>query len=144
MDKKKIINIIEILFWIVAVILIVIVIKTIVIPKMDLKREEDIKENGRIFLERVLAKYDITKKAQYDIKKSVLDIIDDLNEERVNPYGKKNLPYVLNEECKGCITINIDEGTNSIVATGYDSKNNILTRSVINPPSYVSYEKPVK
>lgn len=144
MDKKKIINITEICLWILAVILIIIFINIKFMPKINSQKDKTIRQNGRIFIESVLADYDITKKSQYDIRRNVLGVIDRLNKERVNPYNKKNSPYVIDEECPGCLTINIDEGTRSIIMTGYDKKHNILTRAVINPPSYVSYEKPEK
>ena len=142
MDKKKIINIIEICFWLLAVVLLIIFLYIKFAPASELKKENVIKENGRIFLQEVINDYEITKKSQYDIEKNIQGVIKKLNKERTNPYDKKQNPYVIDEECLGCITINIDEGVGNVVMTGYDKRKHILTRSVIKPPSYVTYEKP--
>ena len=40
-----------------------------------------------------------------------------------------------------CCMVEYDKKTNTIIVTGFDSSQEILTRTVITPPSFVTYER---
>ncbi len=74
-----------------------------------------------------------------EIKKSDLKKISDKLIEEMNNAGQKPLYSEL--KCPLCCSVEFDEKTNTIIVTGYDNAVEVLTRTVVNPPSFVTYER---
>ncbi len=68
-------------------------------------------------------------------------ITNELNETTVNPYNKKAPAYTFEKECKGCRSVEYDDNLTMIILTVYDKNGNLTARTVIKPPSFVTYNK---
>ena len=130
------------------VIAIVLIFLTIYLyPKATLLKEQ--KEYGRLqtnaamMTSKVLAEFsDNTKKhVPSEIAKS---LTEELNKLVKNPIEKKNPAYSVNNECLGCVVLTADDKVKSIVLTAKDRNNELIARTVIQPPSFVTFNKDIK
>lgn len=115
-----------------------------IIPKITLSYEQKcygrIQTNAAMMTSKILAEFsDNTKKAiPSEVSKK---LTDEMNKLVKNPINKKNPAYSVNEECEGCIVLSSDDKVKSIVLTAKDKENKLITRTVIQPPSYVTFNK---
>ena len=68
-------------------------------------------------------------------------ISDELNETTINPYDKKAKAYTFDMECKGCNAVEYDDKLTMIILTTYNKKGDLIARTVIKPPSFVTFDK---
>lgn len=68
-------------------------------------------------------------------------IADELNQNIKNPIDKKRGVFVMDGPCPGCINVEPDNSMESVIITGYDRNLKIFVRTVIKPPSFVSYTR---
>jgi len=115
-----------------------------IVPKMMLSYEQKcygrIQTNAAMMTSKVLAEFsDNTKKAvPSEVSKS---LSEEMNKLVKNPINKKNVAYSVNEECEGCVVLTPDDKVRSIVLTAKDTENKLIVRTVIQPPSYVTFNK---
>jgi len=112
-------------------------------PKVVLNNEQKVntalKTSAAVYTKLVIEKFSADK--SLNVKSAADDISNQLNETYKNPLNKKNGIFTLGTECPGCINVYVDETMNSIIITGYDKNMKTVVRTVIKPPSFVTYER---
>lgn len=110
--------------------------------KADMRKASKTQTNAAIFVSKALSEFSTNKK----IKASVVSakLVEELNAVNKNAFTKKNPAYSLDEICSGCVIIEADDKINSITVSAYDKEGALLTRTLIQPPSFVTYTKDLK
>ena len=109
------------------------------IDKQEVMAAAKIKADNQVFVSKSLEEFEHDKKAKpSEIAKK---ISDELNTITVNPYDKKSEAYTFEKDCKGCNTVEFDDSLEMIILTTYDKKGELIARTVIKPPSFVTYNK---
>ena len=98
-----------------------------------------IKSDNAIFITKTLEAFSQDDK----IKPSEVaqKVTDEMNETAKNPYDKKAQAFTFEVGCKGCNSVEYDDDLSMIILTTYDKKGDLTARTVIRPPSYVTYYK---
>ena len=115
-----------------------------VIPKITLSLEQKqygrIQTNAAMMTSKILAEFsdNNNKKTPTEISNM---IADEMNKLVKNPIDKKNPAYSVNTECRGCIVVTPDDKVKSVILTAKDSDGKLITRTVIQPPSYVTFNE---
>ncbi len=136
MKKVTIIEIAVLIIFIIAVI--------IFLAPYFIKEKQDmiisrIKASNAIFISKTIEEFAKDKNAKpSDISKKVIDI---LNETEKNPYGTKDAFYVAYKDCTGCTKVESDDNLRMVIITTFNKEGELVARTVINPPSYVTYYK---
>ncbi len=105
----------------------------------DERKIAGINANAAIFTSKSLAEFsrDKDQKASVVAKKT----LDELNTVSKNPYDRKLPAYVSGNVFCGSVSIESDDKLQTITVTGYGRDNVIIVRTVIKPPSFVTYKK---
>lgn len=105
----------------------------------DERKIAKINANAAIFTSKSLAEFSRGKdqKASVVAKKTM----DELNTVSKNPYDRKLPAYVSGNVFCGSVSIESDDKLQTITVTGYGRDNVIIVRTVIKPPSFVTYKK---
>lgn len=105
----------------------------------DERKIAGINANAAIFTSKSLAEFsrDKDQKASIVAKKT----LDELNTVSKNPYDRKLPAYVSGNVFCGSVSIESDDKLQTITVTGYGRDNVIIVRTVIKPPSFVTYKK---
>ena len=110
--------------------------------KKELRLVAKAKADNAIFTSKVVEEFAQNKNAlPSQIAKKVAD---ELNQNIVNAYNKENKAYTFEKGCKGCNFISYDDNIKTIIVETYDNDNTFLARTVIVPPSFVTYAKEVQ
>lgn len=107
--------------------------------KQEVMKAAKIKADNAIFTSKALEEFAKDK----NIKSSDVAqrITDELNLTSVNPYNKKAQAYTFDLNCKGCNSVEYDDALSMIILTTYNKKGELIARTVIKPPSFVTYTK---
>lgn len=115
-----------------------------VVPQIMLSTEK--KQYGRLqtnvamMTSKILAEFSDNKN-----KKQASEIANNLagemNKLVKNPIDRKNAAYSINDECLGCVVLIPDDKIKTIVLTAKDKTGELIARTVIKPPSYVTFNK---
>ena len=91
------------------------------------------------FTSKALANFNEEK----DKKASIVakETLEELNTLDKNPFDKKLPAYVFEKPQTGSILVESDDKIQTITLTGFGRENVILVRTVIKPPSFVTYQK---
>lgn len=96
-------------------------------------------ENAQIFTKKALDNFNSNKNEKAStVAKNVME---QLNEVAKNPYNKKLSAFTNEKAQKGQIEISTDDTTQTITLTALDVQGKILIRTLIKPPSFVTYTK---
>lgn len=106
-----------------------------IISAQDSKNNKRITATCRAFSEMVLKETDGFKPTK-TLKKPDLEIISKNVQKEFATSAK-----IGEEKCPLCIQVKFDLKTNTLIVTGYDKTLEVVTRTVINPPSFVRYER---
>jgi len=106
---------------------------------LENKKYAQMQTNAGIFTSKALSEFSSNPK----LKPSVISkkLAEELNAVNKNPLSKKEPAYSINEKCKGCVVIIPDDKLNSIAIEAYSNEDAILARTVIQPPSFVTYTR---
>ena len=66
------------------------------------------------------------------------------NETCKNPFTRSESAFTIDKKCTGCVSVSYDGDTESVTVTGYGKNLDILCRTIVKPPSYVTYEREEK
>ncbi len=131
-------------FEIFVAILLVICVALYVSPnfliKLENRKNAQIQTNVSIFASKALSEFSLTNqklKATAISKK----LVEELNAVNKNPYNKKLPAYTINEKCNGCVIITPDDKLNSITIEAFTVDNILLARTILQPPSFVTYTR---
>ena len=98
-----------------------------------------IKADNAVFTSKALEEFSSNK----DIKSSDVaqKVLDELNVTTENPYNKKEKAFTFDTGCKGCNNVEYNDELKMIILTTYNKKGELIARTVIKPPSFVTYNK---
>lgn len=133
------------LFEIFVLFLLLICVALYISPNFLIKAENrkyaQIQTNAAIFTSKALSEFSANPK----MKASVISnkLVEELNAVNKNPFSKKQPAYCVLAicECEGCVKINPDDKTNSITVEANTKDSILLIRTVIQPPSFVTYTR---
>lgn len=117
------------------------------VPKITLSLEQKhygrVQTNAAMMTSKILSYFSDTKeeKLPSEIAKS---IAEEMNKVVKNPINKENPAYSIMNECDGCVVVRPDDKVKNIVLTAKDKEGKLLTRTVIQPPSYVTFNRDSK
>lgn len=121
----------------IAVVLAVIYFYPRVVALQEKQQNAKVVANCKIFSDKILERAQLEsadKKKFLKAKKPDLKKIStELMEELGDSYTDTKAPL--------CCMVEYDKKTNTIVITGFDASKDVLTRTVVNPPSFVTYER---
>ena len=113
------------------------------IPKIlkdfEIKANNVVKNNCKTIVQDLISIKD-TKMLNPKAK----EYVEKYNEIYKNPITNKESAFTTDKKCIGCVSVDYDEGTKSLNVTGYDKNFEILCRTIVKPPSYVTYEREEK
>ncbi len=137
--NKKTIIIAEITFVVFAIIILAAYYIPQIIAKQKANLSSKIKENNQVFISKALEEFSNSK----DLKPSEIakKVSDELNSVTVNPFNKKKEAYTFEKDCKSCGSVEFDDELNMIILTTYNQQGELVARTVIKPPSFVTYNK---
>lgn len=132
-------------FEIFILILLVICIGLYISPNFLIKAENRknalVQTNASIFTSKALSEFSTNSK----VKASVVSkkLTEELNAVNKNPFSKKAPAYCIIDKCEheGSVKISPDDKINSITVEAYTNDNILLVRTVIQPPSFVTYTR---
>jgi len=135
------ITLFEIFVLILLVFCVVLYISPNFIIKAENRKHAQVQANAAIFTSKALSEFSSNPK----LKASVIanKLIEELNAVNKNPFAKKEPAYCVLAKCQcdGCVKINPDDNMNSITIEAYTKDNILLVRTVIQPPSFVTYTR---
>lgn len=105
------------------------------------RKNAQIQTNAGVFTSKALSEFSDNTKKDKKASKVAEKLVEELNQVNKNPYFKKQKAYVINKKCIGCVTIIPDDKLNSIAVEGYTTDNIVLVRTLIQPPSFVTYTR---
>lgn len=107
----------------------------------DEKRHDAVlRVSAASYTSKVLDKF-ATAGKKANINEIAQDVVDELNTLSKNPIDKKKEAFVTTKPCPGCIVVQSDTAMQSIIITGYDKNLKIVVRTVVKPPSFVTYTR---
>ncbi len=107
--------------------------------KKEAKKIEKINEVTSVFVNKILEEFN--QNPSIKPSNAAQKVVDELNPVTHNPYNKNQATYTFETECKSCNSIQYDDSLNMIIITTYDKKGGLDARTVIKPPSFVTYTK---
>ena len=107
--------------------------------KQEVLKAAKIKADNAIFTSKALEEFAKNKSAKSS--EIAQKISDELNSTSINPYNKKAPAYTFEVNCKGCNSVEYDDNLSMIILTTYNKKGELIARTVIKPPSFVTYTK---
>ncbi len=112
------------------------------LTKKDMQKIAKIKADNAMFTSKVLETFAADKKSLPSVVAK--KVADELNQKSENPYNKKTPAYVFETQCKGCNCVEFDDKLEIIILSAYNNKGEMVARTVIKPPSFVTYTKEKK
>ena len=107
--------------------------------KQETMKAAKIKADNAIFTSKALEEFAKNKSAKSS--EIAQKILDELNLTTINPYNKKAPAYTFEINCKACNSVEYDDNLSMIILTTYNKKGELIARTVIKPPSFVTYTK---
>ena len=133
------------IFEIFVLILLIICIWLYISPNFLLKAENrknaQVQTNASIFTSKALAEFSSNSKAKASVISNKL--VEELNAVNKNPFSKKAPAYCVLDKCEheGSVKIIPNDAMNSINVEAYTKDDILLVRTVIQPPSFVTYTR---
>ncbi len=116
-------------------------------PKLALSVEQRqygiIQTNAAMMTSKILAEFSDNLKKQKP-SEIAQKLTAEMNKLCKNPVDKKEAAYALNEECLGCVTVSPDDKVKNIILTSKDKEGKLIVRTIIQPPSFVTFNKDLK
>ncbi len=113
-------------------------------PKITVSLEQKqytrMQTNAAMITSKILSEVSDTTNKELPDKYSEA-VVSEMNKNVKNPINKNNPAYSIINECEGCIVVTPDNKLKSITVAGKDKSGNLVVRTVIQPPSYVTFNK---
>ena len=98
-----------------------------------------IKAGNAVFTSKVIEEFARNKNAlPSDVAKLVAE---QLNTTEKNPYDSNKEMFSISKDVEGCSNVEYDDNLKMIIITTLDKKGALVARTVISPPSFVTYFK---
>ena len=112
-------------------------------PVIKSSKEEKIltviKDNNSVFISKIIEEFANNK---YALPSIVADkVAKELNSIQKNPYDSTKDFYIYNNDCSACTKIESDDNLQMVIITTLDKKGELVARTVIKPPSFVTFYK---
>lgn len=107
------------------------------LKNQETKKSEKVKDVSRVFTSKALEEFSQNPSAKPSMVAQ--KISDELNQTYKNPYDKKSPAYTFDKNCKACNSLEYDDNLVMIIITTYDKEGELAARTVIKPPSSVTY-----
>lgn len=117
------------------------------VPKAMISLEQKqygrLQTNAAMMTSKILGEFsdNLKKQKPSEIAKN---LADEMNELCKNPIDKTKPAYSINEEWLGCVVVKADDKAKNIVLTAKDKEGKLVVRTVIQPPSFVTFNKDLK
>lgn len=133
----------KIIYALTVIILVVIALGVYFIPVYLEKNEQKIiekqKADNSAFINKVLEEF--SSNPSIKASSAAQKVCDDMNKISVNPYNKKAPAYTFQTGCQACNSVEYDDNLNMVILTSYNKKGDLSARTVIKPPSFVTFNK---
>lgn len=139
MNKIKKITVIEIIVALIVVLALGIYFCPKFLNSKELRIQAKVKAQNAIYTSKALEEFAVDKNAKASAV--ALKVMEELNAVEVSPFNKKEKAYTNEKNCTACNSIEIDDAASMIIITTYDKKGDLMARTVIKPPSFVTYNK---
>lgn len=107
------------------------------VEKQKAKEAAQIKTDTTAFVQKALDEFRNNKGAKAtDIAQK---IVDELNNAIKTSRNNKENTYTFEASCKSCHSVETDDALEMIILTTYNNKGKLVARTVIKPPSFVTY-----
>lgn len=117
------------------------------VPKAMISLEQKqygrLQTNAAMMTSKILAEFSDNLKKQKP-SEIIVKLTDEMNKLCTNPIDKTKPAYSINEECLGCVVLKADDKAKNVVITAKDKENKLVVRTVIQPPSFVTFNKDLK
>ena len=137
--KIKKITAVEIITFIILFIGIGIYTSPYLFKDQKMMKAAKIKADSSIFTAKILEEFAQNKSLKASI--ATKQVCEELNATMINPYNKKSPAYTFELNCNGCNSVEYDDNAQMVTITTYDTRGEMIARTVIKPPSFVKYEK---
>lgn len=133
----------KIAYVIAGIIVAVICLAAVFVPKYldekNIQTLEKTKADNSAFTNKILEQFSLNP----NIKASdaAQKVCDELNSITQNPYDKNKPAFTFERECKACISVEYDDNLSMVIVTTFDPKGDLSARTVIKPPSFVTFTK---
>ena len=139
LTKIKKITAIEIITFVILFIGVGIYTSPYFLKDQKMLKAAKIKADNSIFTAKILEEFAQNK---HLLASSVAKkVCEELNTAMINPYDKKNPAFTFELNCNGCNSVEYDDSNQMVTITTYDKRGDMIARTVIKPPSFVTYEK---
>ena len=141
MDLKKIkkITLIEITVILVAILASGIYFSPKLLNKKEAIAAAKIKADNAIFVSKALEEFASNKEAKPS--EVAQKVAEEINQVAKNPYNKKTPAYSFDSTCSACSRVEVDDDLTMIILTSYNKKGELVARTIIKPPSFITYTK---
>ncbi len=110
-----------------------------ILKEYEIKSNQIVKNNCKTAVQDIMDIKDIKT-----LKDKSFELVKKYNETYTNPVTKKENAFTTDKKCMGCVSVIFDDNTQSLNITGYDKNLQILCRTIVKPPSFVTYEREEK
>ena len=135
----KKISAIEIIVIILVIAVLIIYLAPQILNKKEDKIISQIKADNAIFTSKIIEEF--ASNANILPSVAAKKTADELNKTQKNPYKRGKDLYIISKDTPGYSNVEYDNNIKMIIVTTIDNNNSIVSRIVINPPSFVSYYK---
>jgi hypothetical protein len=105
------------------------------------KMEDTLKLNVSNFTSKTLEQFASSERPV--ASEIVTNLAQELNESATNPITGLDA-FIFGPPCAGCVVIQPDDNMGSVIITAYDKTLTIVARTVMRPPSFVTYERDIR
>ncbi len=113
--------------------------------KLENRQNAKVQTNAAIFTSKALSEFSLKNSAHKGKPSAISEkIIKELNAVNKNPHNKKQPAYSIQKRCEGCVIVIPDDKMNSITVEAYTADDILLVRTIIQPPSFVTFTKDLK
>ena len=117
------------------------------VPKAMISLEQKqygrLQTNAAMMTSKILAEFSDNLKKQ-NPSEIIVKSTDEMNKLCKNPIDKTQPAYSINKECLGCVVLKADDKAKNVIITAKDKENKLVVRTVIQPPSFVTFNKDLK
>lgn len=106
---------------------------------LGIKEELETKKSNEVFVQKALDEFN--KSASIKPSKVAQNLVDEFNSKTKNHYDSKKQAYTFEKNCSACTSVEYDDDIRTIIITTYNKKGELTQRTIINPPSFVTYTK---
>jgi len=137
--KLNKITIIEIIVLLIVFVAVAIYFSPYFTTKQQDRLKAKIKSQNSVFVSCTLEEF--SKNFSLKSSQAAQIVVDKLNKTEKNPYDRKKDAYTFDTQCQGCNSVEYDDSLSMVILTTYDKKGELVARTVIKPPSFVTYYK---